>query len=350
MRIQGAFIPYSRGIQGVFKALKNYNYFNLSHLQFNQLKSKKKLIYMNNNSGHSDNIKQLADEWLHHLTVKKYSQKTIQTYRCPLNRFLSYLEENHISRIQDVTQSDLERYRKQLVDCNFSGVSIELYMRSVRQFFRYLEDNGHLFINPANALIVSKPERRLPKVPTIKEITKLLTLPDTTRHVGIRDRAILEVAYCTGARLEELTRLTLFDPNLKNQTLRILGKGRKERIVPLGKHAIYWIETYMRTARTRLLDNNINEQGLWIGIHKRKLFSQAISVMIRNYGKKVKSKQSISPHSLRRACATHMLQNGAHPVQIQMLLGHADLKHLGQYLRLTITDLKKTHKNSKVAR
>ena len=306
---------------------------------------------MNKQTDHNPNdVGQLADRWLHHLRNQKYSPKSVKTYRYPLNYFLSFLAEHQKQRIQDVTESDLVRYRQVLLDRNFSSMSIELYMRTVRQFFRYLEEIGHIFVNPAERLVVPKPQRRLPKVPTEKEITQLLAQPNTATSVGIRDRAILELAYSTGARLEELTSLTLFQPNLKEHTLRILGKGRKERVVPLGKQTVYWLETYLKTARSGLLNGTIDEQALWIGIGGKKLSSQAIGVLVRKYSKQANLNSLISPHALRRACATHMLQNGAHPVQIQMLLGHADLRHLGQYLRLTITDLKKTHRNSKVGK
>ncbi len=126
-----------------------------------------------------------------------------------------------------------------------------------------------------------------------------------------------------------------------------MGKGKKERVVPLGKHAAYWLKNYLETARPNLCKGP-DKQALWISrTSGKKLTSFSIDKLIRKYAKEAGIKKQMSAHTLRRACATHMLLNGAHPVQIQILLGHSTLSSLTQYLKVTITDMKKMHKRSK---
>jgi len=157
----------------------------------------------------------------------------------------------------------------------------------------------------------------------------------------------MELIYSTGARLTEAASVTIFDPDLDRGVLRVLGKGRKERVVPLGRHAIFWLRRYIREARPKLIKDNIDEHALWVTIEGAKSKTpQTFQSAIAEHSKAAGLRR-ISPHALRRACATHMLRHGAHPVQIQFLLGHAGLNTLGQYLRVTITDLKKMHKQSK---
>jgi integrase/recombinase XerD len=184
-------------------------------------------------------------------------------------------------------------------------------------------------------------------VPTEAELARLLAQPDITQPVGIRDRALLEVAYGCGLRRGELVRLTIFDPDFQRGTLRVLGKGRKERIVPLGRQALHWLKRYLQHARPKLLGGRLNEEALWISGKHRPLGGMGMRQQLWEYSKRAQIKTLMCLHSLRRACATHMLRHGAHPVQIQMLLGHASLKHLSQYLEVTITDLRKTHRQSK---
>jgi integrase/recombinase XerD len=219
-------------------------------------------------------------------------------------------------------------------------------MRAVRNLFNWMEDTQAIFTNPADRMVVPNPGRKLMPVPTEAEIKRLLARPNVTTPVGIRDRAIIETGYCCGLRREELASLTIFDPDLDTASLRVMGKGRKERALPLGRHALHWLKQYMLQARPKLAGERLDIDALWLKPGGKALSSAGLSIRIKHYAREAKLKRSITPHSLRRACATHMLHHGAHPVQIQMLLGHANMQHLSQYLRLTITDIKKIHAQS----
>lgn len=286
-----------------------------------------------------------ARDYLASLRVRKFSPKSVDTYRNALESFLLFLESRGVSELAAITLEDLEAYRLELVTRNFAPGSLEVYLRTVRQFFGWLEDNQKLFINPARGLVIPKPPRKLMPVPSEAQMKKLLAQPNAGTKCGVRDRAFLETAYATGARREELAALDIFDVDLDNGSLRVLGKGKKERVLPLGKQAIVWLGKYIQGARTQLLKDKLDEPALWIDLHGKRLEYSCLQQIIRRHCIEA-GIDPITPHAIRRACATHMLQHGAHPLQLQMLLGHSTLRTLSQYLRLTITEIAAMHKKS----
>jgi integrase/recombinase XerD len=249
--------------------------------------------------------------------------------------------------IRDTTPDDLDRFQRCLSERGLATTTADQVLRQVRRLFRWLEKSQRIFMDPTTLWKPPKLDRPLMSVPTEKQVAALLAQPDATRPRGVRDRALIETAYSTGARLEELCRLTIHDADLDRGLLRVMGKGSKERTLPLGKQAVHWLRIYIRDARPKLIGNRPDPSGLWPGLEGRPLDGSSVRSMLGQYGRAAKL-PAISPHALRRACATHMLRRGAHPVQIQLLLGHANLANLGQYLRLTIRDLKTMHRQSKV--
>ena len=286
-------------------------------------------------------------EYLQYLADLKYSKKSILSYKHALNRFISFLTAKNINRIQDVTLNDLNTYRLELVEKKYSDQSIGLYLRSLRSMFKYLEETQQIFINPSSSLIIPKSPLVLKPVPTQQEMKHILAIPDISNNKGIRDRAIIETFYSTGVRLEEFIRINIYDTDLKQGRIKILGKGNKQRVVPIGKYAVFWINKYLKEVRPNFLRKRPDEHALWLGFKGKRIHHLTVERLINDYGKKAKIKYSVTPHTLRRACATHMLQNGAHPVQIQMLLGHGSLRVLSNYLKITITDMIKTHSKGK---
>ncbi len=286
-------------------------------------------------------------EYLAWVRSRQYSENTIRHFDYALRTFAFYLTACSLTRLQDTNRQTIEDYHRHLLDNGLSLGTRENLMRAVRQFYRWLEKTGQVFADPT--VDVRMPQRTpgLLVVPTEDEMRKLLAQPDITRPIGIRDRAMMEVAYGCGLRRSELGGLSIFDPDVRQGTLRVLGKGRKERIVPLGKQALYWIQQYLQHARPSLLKDRLDEQALWISKKCGRLDVFAIRQQVRLYTESAGIRTPMNLHSLRKACATHMLRNGAHPVQIQMLLGHADLRHLSQYLSVTVRDMKKAHNRSK---
>ena len=282
-------------------------------------------------------------EYLQYLKNLKYSRKSIISYKQALNRFLYFLTTKNINRLQDVTSKDLDTYRLELVDNAYAAQSMGLYLRAVRQLFKHLEDTQQIFINPAESMIIPKAKEEIKPVPTEQDMRNLLARPDLSTKTGIRDRAIIETFYSTGARLEELIRMNTYDTDLKQGRIKVMGKGNRERVVPMGKQAVFWTDKYLKEVRPAFLRNKPDEHALWLGFQGRRIHHLIVERLVNDYGKQARIKHPVTPHALRRACATHMLRAGAHPVEVQMLLGHGSLKILSRYLKVTITDMMKTH-------
>jgi integrase/recombinase XerD len=287
-------------------------------------------------------------DYLDELKRRNFSGHTIANARRVLNRFTAFLQAQAVARIQDVGEAQLEQYRLFLVDKKRYAASTTIQcMHQLKTFFDNLAKRQVVFVNPAENMPRQRKPVRLQPVPTEKEMKRILNQPDISDPAGIRDRAIMEVFYSTGMRNDELFKLNINDPQLRNCRLRIFGKGRKERVVPVGKNAMLWLSRYLEEVRP-LFQTNPDELALWLGDScGRRLNAQIIGRNIKAYWRKAGIRTRITPHAFRRACATHMLRNGAHPVEIQMLLGHADLSSMAQYLQVTIGDMRKMHKASK---
>ena len=294
-------------------------------------------------------ISKLVRNYFADLRKHGYTERTIDNYDVTLRCLAAFLNLEKITEISDVTLEVLERFREESLKKGLATGTVEIRIRIVKTFFKYLESEGIIFDNPAFYLKTPRVVKVLQYVPSEEDMKKLLAQPDPATPMGIRDRAILEVAYSTGIRLEELTGLKLSGVDLRNGVLRVFGKGRKERTVPLTGTACYWLERYLSGARGELLKYNLNEEALWIGKHKEAMSHGALGVRIGQYSRKAGIRR-ISPHAIRRACATHMLRNGAHPVQIQMLLGHSDLCTLSRYIDISLEDMRKSHAGSGAGR
>lgn len=292
----------------------------------------------------------LTEEYLLNLKSMNYAERTIESKISPLNRFFCFLDDAEIKNITDVTLEVLEKYRQNMLDRELEVSTVNQCILILKSFFSYLEQNAVIFINPAAAFQLLKGKKKLPYIPTQKEITALLSVINLTQKTGTRNRAMLETAYSCGLRLNELTELTIFSPDLKNATLRVMGKGRKERMIPLSSPAVYWLEKYLKHSRTELLKSNIDNEALWIDQYGKSLKWTAVHGIIKKLRAEAGIENSVSIHSIRRACATHMLQNGAGPVYVQMLLGHASVSHLSRYLEVSVSDLRKMHTKSKPGR
>jgi len=247
--------------------------------------------------------------------------------------------------IAEVTAPDLQAYQSHLLDLEAS--TQQNYLVNARQFFRWLETTGQLFENPATRLVIPRRRRKLIKPPTESQVALLLEMPDTSKAPGLRDRAWLELAYATGARRIEMFRLNVRDLDLQQGLVRLFGKGDKERLVPLGSQAKHWLTRYLAEARPKLLKAK-ETPALWLSSHGGgPLGYEAIQQQLRTLTRKAGLPASLlTPHNLRRACATHLLDHGASPLMLKELLGHERTATLSHYLRQTIADVRATHRRS----
>lgn len=297
-----------------------------------------------------------GERWLRELTRRGCSGRTVLLYRGVLADFCRFAASRAgaraCTRATEVTADLVLAWRAALARRGLAGASLDVYVRAVRAWVRWLVARGELFADPLATLVVKKWIRLLQPVPSVAEVLRWIEAPNVGTAFGVRDRALLEVAYTCGARREELVGLDLGALDLGHGTVRVLGKGRRERVLPLGETAVAWLRRYVETTRLRLLkekDGAASEPALWIDNRGKRLASMALEHALDRHAVAAGLPEA-TPHTLRRACATHLLQGGAHPVYVQQLLGHATLRHLAHYLRLTIVDLQATHARSNPGR
>ena len=282
--------------------------------------------------------------YLERLKVKGYSRRSLALYGLAIEDMLAHVAKEDV---RTITHQDLEGYRAGLLERGFKVSSVVVYFQAIKLFFRYLDEQQLIFENPAAGFASFSHSRTLQPVPTEEEMRIYLSGPDTGTWGGIRDRAILETMYSTGARRQETIDMKTCNLNLEEGTVRVMGKGSRERVVPLGPAAVEWVKRYLSEIRPVLAKAGSGE-ALWLMKDGSPLNSGTLQVTMWRYRKAPGITTPIGLHTIRRACATHMLRRGASPVTIQMLLGHATMGHLGQYLRLSIKDIQQAHEASRV--
>ena len=213
---------------------------------------------------------------------------------------------------------------------------------SLRRFFRYLLREGDIKDDPTALIESPKPERPLPTSLTEDQVERLLAAPDVASAIGLRDRAMLETLYATGLRVSELVGLTLARVSLHQGVVRVVGKGDKERLVPLGEEALEWLNQYLRGARGDLLGNRASD-AVFVTARAGPLTRQAFWHNIKRYAARAGITTHLSPHTLRHAFATHLLNHGADLRVVQMLLGHADLSTTQIYTQVARARLQELH-------
>lgn len=295
-------------------------------------------------------LETFRDKYKEHLTILNYAAGTIKGHIFYLNRFFKYLRENNIVEITGVTKDTVRDYQIHIFEeINPRGrpnsVSTQNNkLQAVKGFFSFLCENDYLAGDPAKDITYAKEPQRLPRsILTRPEMTKMLHTPDTKTVLGYRDRTILEVLYSTGIRREEITNLLLQDVDYTEGYVRInCGKGRKDRVVPIGKIACRYLENYIKAVRPSLIRDPYNNH-LFLSLRGNRLSKNMVWEIVKRYAKDSKLKKNISPHTFRHTCATLMLRNKANVRHIQELLGHASLDSTQVYASVSITDLKEVH-------
>jgi len=216
-------------------------------------------------------------------------------------------------------------------------------LSSIRRFYRYLIREGRIKDDPSARVDMPKLGRPLPKSLTESEVERLLNAPDISSPLGQRDRAMMEVLYSSGLRVSELVRLRMDEINLRQGVLRVIGKGNRERLVPLGEEAQSWLEQYMKTARVELLGPRRVSDYVFPTRRSDHMSRQSFWHAIKRYARLAEIKSPLSPHTLRHAFATHLLNHGADLRAVQMLLGHSDLSTTQIYTHVARERLKELH-------
>lgn len=263
-------------------------------------------------------------QYLAYVSIERaMSANTVAAYRRDLVKYLAHLKARGVERIADVTEEDVASFAEDLP--GLATTSIARAMTSVRSFHRFALEEGMTQVNPAADVRPPKIPSRLPHALTIEEVTRLIESTPTDNPVGLRDRALLELLYGTGARISEAVTLTADDVDAAERTVRLFGKGRKERVVPLGSYAMKALAAYTVRGRPALAAHGIGSPFLFLNKRGRPLSRQSAWAIIQEAAERAHVTTHISPHSLRHSFATHLLQGGADVRVVQELLGHASV-------------------------
>lgn len=273
-----------------------------------------------------------------------YADNTIDLYRKGLAEFNGYLARNGINDLRKVNRQVIQQYKEAVMAQANSLETKALKLRPVKRLFEYLVNDNRLLINPTEGLVETcRKNRRIPPVLTVEEVQKIMAQPDLSHRMQVRNRAIMEILYSTGIRLDELLNLTVHDPDLKDKTLFIgKAKGRRQRLVPMGKNSIKFLQEYLKI-RPRYAARNPKENKLFLADNGQPLRPEPIRQAIRDYRIKAGIGKTVSPHTFRRTCATHLMQQGADIRFIQELLGHSRLSVTQLYTRVMPVEVKKSH-------
>ncbi len=286
----------------------------------------------------------LLDEFTDSLWLEDgLSRNTLESYRRDLDKFAAWLEDRRKVGLLQTTHADIQGYLGEMFTVQHARASSTgRSLSSLKRLFRYLLRQGRIQVDPTLKVDAPKLPRQLPKTLTEKDVELLLAAPDTETPLGLRDRAMLEVLYACGLRVTELVSLKLAEVSMDMGALRVTGKGNKERMVPLGEEALDWLNRYVSTSRSVLLGAHVSDD-LFVTSRAEAMTRQMFWQLIKKHARNAGIEKPISPHTLRHAFATHLLNHGADLRVVQMLLGHADISTTQIYTHVARERLKQLH-------
>jgi len=277
------------------------------------------------------------------VVIKGLSKNTSYSYKTDIEKLFTFIEKNKVDSLTKISSQHISDF---LAELNISGLNITSINRcivSVKQFFKYLMLENILKTDPTVDLISPRMKKSIPEVLSLEDIEKILNAPDLTKYEGLRDAAMLEVLYASGLRVTELVELKQININYDHGYLIVMGKGSKERIVPIGITSIKKIKDYLNLSRPHLIKEKISDY-LFITRRGSNFTRQGFWKIIKAYAIDAGIEKNISPHTIRHSFATHLLERGADLRTIQLLLGHSDISTTQIYTHVESKRLREIHK------
>ena len=289
-------------------------------------------------------MKVLIEVFLNYLSVERgLSRNTIISYRKDLDIYTDFLASHSISALSKIVKNDISDFMLFQKDKGISANSIARRLAAIRMFHRFLSRERIVKSDPSNLIDSPKLWKKIPETLSLNEVEALIAQPDARDKQGIRDRAILETLYATGMRVSEAVNLKKDNVNLDIGFLRCIGKGNKERVIPLGKKAIVSIRKYLEVSRPAFLKKKECEY-LFVSRIGKKISRQSFWKIIKRCAKQAGIKKPMKPHILRHSFATHLLERGADLRSVQEMLGHSDISTTQIYTHINKDRLKSIHK------
>lgn len=284
-------------------------------------------------------------EYIIYLKIERgLSANTVISYKRDIEKYLTFLTEKKITQLDEVSRFEILDFLQTLRQSGAADNSIIRMVSSLRKFHQYLKRESIVSDDPMQLIDTPKKASTLPKAISPQAIEQLLEAPDTTTPLGVRDRTILELMYATGLRISELVNLKLSDMHLTMGFIQTMGKGEKERIIPLGEIASQWLDHYLEGARVYLQDQSAEtSEYVFLNSRGKGLSRQGVWKKVKQLALEAGIDQNVTPHTLRHSFATHLLENGADLRMVQELLGHADISTTQIYTHITKTRLKQVY-------
>ncbi len=279
---------------------------------------------------------------------KSLATNSIESYRHDIERYIAYLISYDIPSLSDVGDEHIEKYVVVLREFGLSAKSIARNISALKGFHRYLLGENFTTYDPTQNIDAPKIGKKLPDVLSEKDVNAILSACDksniSTKNIWKRDRAILETLYATGMRVSELIHLKQTDVYADQQLVRVIGKGSKERLIPIGEPALQWIDDYTREVRSGLVKDKKTNDAVFLNVRGRPISRMTVWNIVQEYTKRASVKKEVHPHTFRHSFATHMLEHGADIRAIQEMLGHADIGTTQIYTHVDRSLLKEAYK------
>ena len=296
-------------------------------------------------------MQEQVTHFLEYLEVEQgYSQNTVSAYRNDLGQFLGYLQRLDLARRPrgwgNVTRDHIVSYMLEMKEREYASSTVARKVAAIKSFFNFLVEQGRLQKNPADELDSPKVKKHLPAAIPPEDVDRLLAAPQGESPTAYRDRALFESLYATGLRVSELVALDVSDVNVDAGTVRCIGKGAKERILPVYDQALQVIGDYITKGRPGFLKNNSEEQALFLNRRGKRLTRQGLWLIIKRYVDDMDIQARVTPHTLRHSFATHMLRGGAGLREVQQMLGHANISTTQVYTQVSDDHLREVYDES----
>lgn len=290
-------------------------------------------------------LEQYISEYIQYLKAGGKSQNTIKKYSKDVEQFAAYMQEKYHDesiRLQDIDRLMIRGYLRYLHSHGLNNNSIRSKIGSLNIFFKYMLLNKYIEKNPAVSVTIPKVEKKMPAYFTEKEVEMLVDLPDLSSNFGVRNKAILELMYSCGLRISEVSGAKLGNFSKRSQLIKVLGKGSKERIIPIGRKAMEALEDYLKI-RYRFLSGK-SDDSIFLSKSGKPLHSDEIRAILDRYIQLIARKKGYSAHTIRHSFATHLLSKGADLKAIKEMLGHENLSTTEKYTHLSLKDINKAYR------
>jgi len=285
-------------------------------------------------------------EYLSTLKLERnLSGNTVLSYKNDISSLIGFLEAFKITDPSQVSKKELNSFFSSLSKTGLSSNSAARYYSSIKGFFRYLFVQNYIKENPMEKVSSPKLKKGLPLVLSVNEVDSILSRPDSSNVLGLRDKALLELLYACGVRVSELLGLKVSDLYFNEEMIRVFGKGSKERLIPVGRSAVKWVKKYLIQSRTMLEKKHKSENFLFLNKRGIILSRMGIWKIVDKYVKDAGIKKEVHPHTFRHSFATHLLEGGADLRAVQEMLGHADISTTQIYTHIDREYIKQMHKD-----